>query len=91
MYRTSLPVRDLGNCRPMDSVTFFFTFLLLAYVGNTFGSYGQNNSIQRPEIYVTITEQRHKKKQKIQQENKSLVCPCGGSGEKRLFRPIVRP
>jgi hypothetical protein len=36
-------------------------FLLLSYIGNTFGSYSQNNSTRRPGINVTMPEQRHEK------------------------------
>jgi hypothetical protein len=61
----------------------FFTFLLLSYIGNTFGCYGQNNSIQRPGINVTLPEQRHKINTKIQSVNKSLVCPYEGSVNKK--------
>jgi hypothetical protein len=49
----------------MPPVGFFFTFLLLSYISNTFGSNGQNNSVQRPGINVIMPAQR-KKTPKIQ-------------------------
>jgi hypothetical protein len=64
---------------------FFNTFLLLAYIGSTFGSYVQMilYSVLK---FMSIREQKQERNNKV---NKYIVCPCEGSG--KLFRPIVRP
>jgi hypothetical protein len=69
----------------MCPVGFLFTFLLLAYNGNTFGSYGQIILYSVPRFILLY--QNKDKKHQLEKMNKSLVCPCEGSGKKKTVLP----